>query len=350
MGLRRFRTKAGARAFMVLVAVVTAALAASCSSSGSGGTSAGGTGGKGAVDVTLAQAIVGLGTAPITIAVSKGYFKQAGLNVKLVQVQGDSLVESALTSGKAQFGQSTPQNQVLAISEGRPLKLVSAIDYADYGYFISAKKAKDLGYDSSMTLAQRTKLFKGLKIGVGSVGGLSELVMQQLFKDADIDPKSQKIIAVGTNSSFAALKSGAVDAAFLGEPAMTQSLGSNLAVPAILANDVPWLSGVPTQGVATTASYAKSHPEVVKNFNAAVQRALTFMHTASAATVASAIKSDFPDMKSELLAQILKRSVSTTVPKTASYSKGEFAGLLKQNLILEGKKLDVSYTDAVFAG
>ena len=287
-----------------------------------------------------------MGISPIYVAESQGFFKAEGLDVKFVSANGDSVAQSALDSGSAQFAASTAVNQIAAIGQGRPFKIVSTISYPLYSYVISAKKAGALGFNDSMSLQQRVQLFNGLRIGVASVGGASDLVIRKLLNDNGISDKSQKVTAVGATAIYGALKSGALDAGFLGEPDLSQAESQGIAVSVIPANMVPWLNKVPTISIATTSSYARSHPGVVKDMTAALQKAFTLIQ-GSPSAAESATKTYFSKIDPAVFTKMWSQD-TTGYPAQVGMTEAEFNGAIQQNVLVgTGKKIDVAYSDAV---
>ena len=60
-------------------------------------------------------------------ALAKGYFREAGLDVTVIQGGPNAFVMQKLATGKADIGQSDSTNTLLAISQGLPLIQIGAV-------------------------------------------------------------------------------------------------------------------------------------------------------------------------------------------------------------------------------
>ena len=300
--------------------------------------------------ITVVQSTESLSLAPINVARGMGYFKDAGFDVKFVTTRGDADAQSAIDGGGGQFLVSTSVNQLGAIQSGRPFKLLSTVAYPVYAYVITAKKAKELGFSPSMSLAERAKLFKGLTIGISSVGGASDLIIRQILKENGIDAeKDAKIVALGSTSVFPALKSGKLDASLLVYPDIAQAESDDVAVPVIPVNDgiVPWLKEVPNIGLATTAAFAKSNPEDVSAFMGAVDKALKLIQTDPDAA-RDATASQFSAIDKGIFATTWK-AIPPAFPAEAGMSEEAFQKIVDLDKIIgKGSLSSVSYADAVY--
>jgi len=64
---------------------------------------------------------------PIYVALDKGFFKDQGLDVKLVSTGGDEKTYTAVATGNAQFGVSDPTFVAIARQRGQSGKVVAGI-------------------------------------------------------------------------------------------------------------------------------------------------------------------------------------------------------------------------------
>src|SRR5271170_5895410 len=64
---------------------------------------------------------------PLYVAIDKGFFKEKGLEVKLVSTGGDEKTFTAVASGNAQFGVSDPTFAAIAREHGQGGKVVAGI-------------------------------------------------------------------------------------------------------------------------------------------------------------------------------------------------------------------------------
>src|SRR5580658_6917028 len=64
---------------------------------------------------------------PIYVALDKGFFKEQGLDVKLVSTGGDEKTFTAISTGNAQFGIADPIFAAIARQRGQGGKVVAGI-------------------------------------------------------------------------------------------------------------------------------------------------------------------------------------------------------------------------------
>ncbi len=118
----------------------------------------------------------------IYTAIKKGYFKQQGINIKLLNPSSVS-VEDLIANHKADLGISYSENLLLANHKGRNLKSIYAFYHNNDSGFIS-KKSKNI--TSIKDFANKTYC------GWGSES--ERKIIRQLLKNNDVNPDSLKII------------------------------------------------------------------------------------------------------------------------------------------------------------
>src|ERR1700722_10652983 len=64
---------------------------------------------------------------PLYVAVDRGFFKEQGLDVKIVSTGGDEKTFTAVSSGNAQFGVSDPVFAAIARERGQGGKVVAGV-------------------------------------------------------------------------------------------------------------------------------------------------------------------------------------------------------------------------------
>ncbi|MDP2726522.1 MAG: ABC transporter substrate-binding protein, partial [Dehalococcoidia bacterium] len=142
------------------------------------------------------------------IADSKGFYKAEGVTREEITFQTSNELTAAMLGGSVNVGPINPSSVVTANQKGADLTIVSSM--IQKPLFSLVAKPEFKSYDQ----------LKGKKIGVfalkgsGSTALLVRLLAAKGLKSGDYD-----MIAVGgTPQRFAALKSGAVEAALLTQP------------------------------------------------------------------------------------------------------------------------------------
>jgi NitT/TauT family transport system substrate-binding protein len=139
------------------------------------------------------------------IAVQKGWFKEAGVNVEFKWFDYVPSMD-AFTAGKIDADSMTNGDALVTGSGGGKSVCIVANDFSDGNDMIVAKPG-------IKTMAD----LKGKKIGV-EVGFVDHLLVLQALKSAGMKEKDVKIVNVKTDDTPNALKSGSVDAIAAWQP------------------------------------------------------------------------------------------------------------------------------------
>lgn len=336
MKLKRCRVALAVMATMVLTACA--------------GVPSDGAGGGGSNRITVIRSTESLSIAPVLVAQGMGYFEDAGFEVEFVTTRGDADAQSALDGGGGQFLVSTSINQLGAIAEGRPFKELSVLSYPINTYAITADKAKELGFDKSMTLRERAQLFKGLTVGVGTVGGASDLIFRAIMRQNGVNPEEDvEITALGTNGVFPALKSGHIDATLLVYPDIAQAEKDAVAVSAlpVYGDLVPWVAKSANMSLATTTKYAEENPENVAAFMDAIDKALKLIK--SDPVKARDVTKKYFEATDENVYATAWETIPDSYPPAAGYSEEQFDAVVEMSAkIGTGDLSGVSYGKAIY--
>jgi NitT/TauT family transport system substrate-binding protein len=143
---------------------------------------------------------------PFFVARDRGFFREEGLEVEIILMRSN-LTLQAMVARSIDFGTATGA-AVNAIVNGADVRVVLAM---------SDKPLFDLIAHPSITRVQQ---LRGKKIGVGGIGSLSEIIIRQVLSANQIPPDQVNFLQLGQNSlTYAALKSGLIDAHHVADPA-----------------------------------------------------------------------------------------------------------------------------------
>lgn len=141
------------------------------------------------------------------VALNKGYYKDAGLDVKIVQPSSDSSVTQLIAAGKGDFGVSYQEDVTYALTGDSPLPIKSI--------------ATLMEHNTSGFAAPENKNIKSVKDFEGKVYGgwgspSEEAVLKAVMDKNGADFKKLKIVNIGNDDYFAATKKN-VDFAWIFE-------------------------------------------------------------------------------------------------------------------------------------
>jgi len=215
---------------------------------------------------------------PLTIAEQKGYFKEEGLNVEIVDFAGGSQALRAVVGGSADVVsgayehtinmQSNKQYFTAFVLQGRAPQIA-----------VGVSKSKMPNYKSLADL-------KGAKIGVSAPGSSTNMIATYVLAKGGLKPSDVSFVGVGTgNGAIAALRSGQIDAISNVDPVMTM-LGQKGDVTIIA--DTRTLKGteqlfggpMPAGSLYAPEDFIKKNPNTVQALATAMVKALKWLQAA----------------------------------------------------------------------
>ncbi|WP_328500814.1 ABC transporter substrate-binding protein [Streptomyces sp. NBC_00457] len=141
--------------------------------------------------------------APFYLAMERGMFEKAGVNVELVKTEGGPAAAEAVSAGTAQISAN-------ADSTALPL-MASNPDLRSLGVFQSSDRYLKVVLRDGITSPKQIKT-------MASIGGLGLYATHQYLRHNGIDPKSVKIPQSSPPEIPGMLKQGSIDAYILFEP------------------------------------------------------------------------------------------------------------------------------------
>jgi NitT/TauT family transport system substrate-binding protein len=221
--------------------------------------------------------------AGFAAAVAEGYYKEAGLDVKLIEGNGSGNTAQLVASNRSQLAYADAVAVSQLIAKGAPMKVLSTIYQSNPNEVSALKKT---GIKSVKDLA-------GKKVGVPS--GSSQTTMLPLFLKANgLKESDVNLINMPATAMVPALLQGQVDA-ILGSidayQIQLEAQGAELTNFRFADNGVPTVS----TSIFASNSYIKDNPEVIKKFIAASLKGWSFALDNPEKSV-KALKSIFPNM------------------------------------------------------
>lgn len=236
--------------------------------------------------------VAGGANAGFAAAVQQGYYKAAGLDVKVIEGNGSGNTAQLVASGRSQLAYADAVAVSQLIAKGAPMKILSTVYQSNPNAVLALKK----------TGIKSIKDLIGRKVGVPS--GSSQTTMLPLFlkanglKDTDVN-----LINMPPTSMVPSLLQGQVDA-ILGSidayQIQLESQGAELDVYRFADYGVPTVS----TSIFASNDYIKDNPEVVKKFIAASLKGWGFALDNPTQTVKD-IKTTFPNVNEKLAASEL---------------------------------------------
>jgi NitT/TauT family transport system substrate-binding protein len=268
--------------------------------------------------------------AGFAAAVAEGYYKDAGLDVTLVQGNGSGNTAQLVANGRSQLAYADAVAVSQLIAKGAPMKVVATIYQSNPNAVMSLKKT---GIKSVKDLA-------GKKVGVPS-GSSQTTMLPLLLKSNNLKESDINMIDMPVASMVPALLQGQVDAVLGSIDAyqiQAESQGAQLDVYRFADNGVPTVS----TSIFASNSFLKDNPDIVKKFIAASLKGWSFALDNPDKAVKD-LKVVFPEVNEKLAAAELAAITPLFCSGGAKYiGKAEDALWVKsQDLLSEVKLLPV---------
>lgn len=288
--------------------------------------------------VTVAEPVHSIGYLPLYVALHKGYFKEAGLDVRVLTVESGSGHTNAVLSGQAFAFIGGPEHNAYAKLKGAELR--SVVNVVDRGnvYLVAKKGLAPTGTDYAAFL-------KGKTLATGPVGGTPNSITRFLLDKWKLDSKKDlEIVETTAAGALAAVKAGRAQMVVATEPQITQGVRQGLFEEPFY--NVPKELGAYAYSTLNVRKDSiDKDPEMVNQFVQAVMRGLKFTY-ANPAEAADIARKEFPTMPAEDLKATIDRSFKDEVwskdgmvsPAAWNTSKMVVmdAGMLKQDVPYEG--------------
>jgi len=205
-------------------------------------------------------------TAPLHIAIAKGFFKDEKLTVDTTPTAGGAVGLPALAAGAVQVAFSNSVSIAIGASQDLGFKIIAA------GSFTGAEPPDLAGIvakpDSKIATG---KDLEGKKLAVNTRANVIWLYANAWVEATGGNPKSVTYLEVPFPQMLDALAGGQVDAAFIVDPFLSAGLSSgNVKLVGWPYNKVQ--KSIPIGMYAATEEYIAKNPDVIRAFVKAYNR------------------------------------------------------------------------------
>jgi NitT/TauT family transport system substrate-binding protein len=189
---------------------------------------------------------------PLYLAEEGGFYAAEGLKVSMPEMGGGSKGAQALKSGEIQVMHVGLSGTIDSNSKGDDLRVIASLSNVIRFVFFADPSVKS-GAD-----------LKGGIVGVSSFGSESDSAATLALKKLGLTRQDVTVKEVGGSPQrLAAIKSGAIKAAAMNEPALTQAREQGL-IPLVdlLAERIPWLF----TGLTVSKPYLEANRPLLQRF------------------------------------------------------------------------------------
>ncbi len=213
------------------------------------------------------------------VARDRGFFRQNGLDVDIVEFRGDATHNTALLAGDVD----------LAINQGATAAIVSASKGTNLQLWVVPQPITPYVFVARKEAGTTFQALIGKSIGVSGIGAISYHIPRIVLERSGIDPDKMKYVAVGTASDrFRALVAGKIDAtAVTSLEAVKLAKYPDIVALATVPKVVP---EIPYEFGVAREDYLQKNPEIVYQLTKSVIEANRWIAANKAGTVEVAKK------------------------------------------------------------
>ena len=250
-----------------------------------------------AEDVLVTQYKADPSGAAFAVAIDKGFFKQAGIDITGVisGAGGGTSVRSAIASDLG-FGEVSPAPVISAIEQGQDIRIV---------YLGSRSLADNVVIVMPNSPIKSVQDLKGKKFAISNPKSLGEMTAVLVFEQAGLKPDDVQRVALGSLSgALTALESGAVDATSIPGILFLTRGGESKYRVLLGPKELPLLP--PAVGIATSDLMQK-HGDKLRALIAGRREGVKFIygHTPEAIPILSRIYEPLPPKDAETMVRQL---------------------------------------------
>lgn len=290
--------------------------------------------------ITLSEVAHSIFYAPQYAAIELGYFKEEGIDLKLVNAGGADKVMTSLISGDADIGFMGSEASIYTYVGGNA-------DYAVNFAQLTQRAGNFLVSREPMENFSWADL-KGSTVLGGRAGGMPQMVFEYILKKNGIDPKTDLSIdqSISFGLTAAAFMENDADFTVEFEPHATalEQSGDGYVV-ASLGVDSGY---VPYTAYCAKKSYFAENSDLIQAFTNAIQKGLDYVNSHTAQEIAEVIAPQFAETDVKTIAIIVGRYLEQDTWKGDTVFTEESFDLL-QNILIEAGELEkkVPYGDLV---
>lgn len=265
---------------------------------------------------------------PMYVALSQGYFKDAGLNVSLKTSQGADKGMAALLSNSADIVLIGPEASVYVANSESPVKpKVFAGLTATDGFLLMSREPVE-NFDWNMLKGKRVMSFRP--------GSNPDVFLEAAMRKQGLDPRNDvKLVSnIGAAARAGAWAAGQSDYAIFLEPEAgnLEAAGNGH----IVASVGQVVGPVDFTVFTATDRFLEKNPEVAQAWTNAVLRAQEYTQSAPPAELAGHIASYFPGVGEAELARAIERYREYGIWKTSPLVEPAAIETLQDMLIANG--------------
>jgi NitT/TauT family transport system substrate-binding protein len=297
---------------------------------------------KPAVKIRYNEVVRSILYAPAYVAISKGFFEEAGLDIAIATGQAPDRSMAALLGGAADIALIGPDAAVYVLTSDSPTKarLFCGLTATD-GFMLVGREKVDR-FDWNM--------LKGKDILARQPGSTPQLFLEAALRQNGLDPyRDVKLVTnVAVPARVGSWLAGQNQYAIFIEPDSSQlELDGKAYFLASIGQTVGYLDYT---AFMATDKYIRDHPDIIQSWTNAIYRAMKWTAAAPVADLVKVLEPYFPGITTAALTAATERyrgmKIWKTTPVIEPPAIEKFQDILVQGNVLEPAKR-VKFADLV---
>ena len=271
---------------------------------------------------------------PAYVAISRGYFKEAGLEVAATTIPGGDKTMAALLSNSADIGLIGPETAIYVWNSESPAKVKMFAGLTTTDGFILASRQKIAKFD--------WKMLKGKDVLAFRPGSTPLAFFESAMRKHGVDPnKDVKLLNnIPYPARVGSWLSGQNQFAIFDEPAMSQLEKDGKAFPIVsIGREV---GAADYTAFMALEKYINDNPAVIQSWTNAMYKAMKWSESAPTSGLVKVLAEFFPGIDAQILATAAERYRSLKIWKSTPVIEPEairrFEDILVEGGVLENAK------------
>jgi NitT/TauT family transport system substrate-binding protein len=228
---------------------------------------------------------------PLTVAEQRGYFKDEGLDVEIVDFAGGARALQAVVGGSADVVSGAFEHNINMQAKGQPMR----------AFVLQGRAPQIVLAVSTKTMPNYKTIadLKGKKIGVTAPGSSTNIMANYVLAQHGLKPTDVSFVGVGAaQGAVAAMRSGQIDAMSNLDPVMTMLARSNDIRIVSDTRDVAEADRVfggpmPAATLYAPVAFIEKNPNTVQALTNAIVRANKWIQQAGPSDIVKAVPESY---------------------------------------------------------
>lgn len=251
------------------------------------------------VKLTVSEVTHSIFYAPMYAAINNGYFRDAGIDIELVNAGGADKVMTALLTAGADIGFAGPEAVIYVAAQGKENypKVFAQLTACDGSFLVGREKVENFDWQS----------LKGSTILPGRKGGIPYMTLEYCLNQNGLEVGKDVFFdeSISFNAMTGAFLAGTGDYVTVFEPGATdiEMQGKGYILTSIGEEG----GRVPYTTYFANGEFLENNAALVQRFTDAIYKGQQFVNNSSAQAVAQAIAPSFPDTDMAVIETVVQR-------------------------------------------